>query len=117
MSDLATRLETATDPAELEDLGWEAARVLLGVETVDEARLRLTVNMRVIGNPARSSDACKRLQEIALPGETKWCRIHPEGGWVEVSYKRRRFIGNVDDGEHMEARAWLAAMLRAKGAK
>jgi hypothetical protein len=109
--ELANRLEAATNPAELENLGWEAARVLLGVETVDEARLRLTVNMRLIGNPARSSDACKRLHETVGLG---WVRLtlNPHGNsGVMLSMA----IGGAHGRAPTIEAAWLAAMLRAKG--
>jgi hypothetical protein len=119
MSDLADRLEAAK-PDELAALGWEAARVLLGMSTASISCL----DQELRGNPDTSLDACKRLHEAALPGWGVRIELAP------AFYKRRFGNGSVkvevmppitqvstrsarSHGKTIST-AWLAAMLRVK---
>ena len=103
--DLATRIEAATGN-ELERLGWEAARVLLGVR---EHHVSAGIPMRLGGNPAGSLDACLRLKEAALPGVSGETEIGARRNMASVFPGADKF-----SGWHAEpAAALLAAMLRA----
>jgi hypothetical protein len=111
-TDLADSLEAAA-PDELEALGWGAARVLLKPDAWDDEFLRPGHGLRA--SPALSLDVCERLHEASLPG-WYWKLWRDDFGHKAV-VRPGAFPSSAPVARAATpAAAWLAAMLRAKGA-
>jgi hypothetical protein len=111
---LADELIGTEDLDELEDLGWEAGRSLLVALTGLCAQDDLELHRTLGGNPALSYEACERLCGTCFPGYELQILWRNKGAAVALRLEGLDFLPAAYAPS--VARAWLAAMLRAKAA-